>query len=383
MGQAQIAAMDCAQPGTLATSSSAKPNAKGKFSVEIAASVLFGIPPLANAYHTSIVVEGEEYFFSDQGMCFDDKLISHAGKAHERYEAGRTDYSGTEMWWALQAHFRPGTYDLLRKNCNSFSDAALFFLLRERLDKKYAALETLGRTSPDVVMKVIYVPNPVADSFDIENVIDAISKLGTGKRISEMCRSMQSVPSQAHRIPHLPRESISRKAMGDITNEPQGPGARANALEATAQKTVSRVQDARPAPRKFASTQMSRQLLTPPRPTSDSPPTSMGPPAQPQASKATPTWDRGQNPDRFLTNRVYPTNPVKENCKADKENLSPGGKLDTCFGTREVLENEKLRTSALDRLGMRSRSKGPTDRNGSSITKSVSLSRALAALGGA
>merc|ERR1719440_1618499 len=252
---------------------------KGKFIVEIAASVLFGIPPLANAYHTSIVVEGEEYFFSDMGMCFDDKLVSHQGSPTEKYEAGRTDFSGTELWWALQEHFRPGTYDLLRKNCNSFSDAALFFLCRKRLDKRFSTLETLGRESPELVRKIIYMPNPVADQFNIEQVIDAVEKLGEGKKASQALAEVRfSIPTQDHRIPHLPRPSIQRKvatkpqALNDITNIT----ASKSGNEAKASKTETALaeaeQIARTAPRKYASSATSRPISSPPR--------------QPESSKA-------------------------------------------------------------------------------------------------
>lgn len=178
--------MDCAQKRN-----PDKPEAlikpTGKHSVQIAASVLFGIPALASAYHTSIMVDDEEYFFSDSGICYDETLISHQGKPAERYEVGRTDSSGTELWWALQMHFRAGTYDLLKKNCNSFSDCALFFLLRQRLDRKYSALERLGQSTPEMVRQVtngMYTPNPAAADFDVESVVEAVTKLGTGKRVS-------------------------------------------------------------------------------------------------------------------------------------------------------------------------------------------------------
>lgn len=215
---------------------------KGKFIVEVAASVLFGIPPLANAWHTSIVVDGEEYFFSDQGMCYDDKLISHAGSATEKYEVGRTNHSAADMWWAVGEHFRPGTYDLLWKNCNSFSDAALFFLLGKRLDKKYSSLETLGRTSPEIVKRIIYVQNPAAADFNIENIIEAVtehSKRPHARR-QALTRSI-SAPLPDHVIPHLPRVTKRCKALGDITNEQQqGPGARAKEIENSADEQASK-----------------------------------------------------------------------------------------------------------------------------------------------
>jgi hypothetical protein len=329
---------------------------EGKFAVEIAASVLFGIPPLANAYHTSIVVAGEEYFFSDQGMCFDDKLISHQGNPTEKYEVGRTDHSGTELWWALQEHFRPGTYDLLRKNCNSFSDAALYFLLRKRLDKRYSSLETLGRESPELVRKVIYIPNAEADTFNLENVIGRISLLGEGKQASQRLADIRfTIPVQDHRIPHLPRPSIQRKlaqhqkedkALSDITNGSAGPGARAKEAEARISREGARESavssrsapsggDAsvasRSAPRKYASSQEGRQPSTPPRqPCAKA---SMSKPVEKSQSDILPTeraphfTPRGastpRNPDRLLTQRVYPTN--RKAPGSDKENLTPRG----------------------------------------------------------
>merc|ERR1719510_412125 len=71
----------------------------------------------------------------------------------------------------LRPHFLPGTYDLLRKNCNSFSDCALFVLLGRRLDEKYRSLEKIG-AEWDKHMGLIqnftggnYKPNPQADGF--------------------------------------------------------------------------------------------------------------------------------------------------------------------------------------------------------------------------
>lgn len=179
-------AMDCAQKrNPNAPDKDVKPT--GKYKVQFAASPLFGIPGLASAYHTSILVDDEEYFFSDSGICYDDTLISHQGKPAEMFEVGRTDHSGTELWWALQPHFKANTYDLLHKNCNSFTDCALFFLMRQRLDKQYSALERLGQSSPEMVRAAtngMYTPNAVAADFDVELVVDAVTKLGTGKRVS-------------------------------------------------------------------------------------------------------------------------------------------------------------------------------------------------------
>merc|ERR1711971_647024 len=75
---------------------------------------------------------------------------------------------------ALQRYFVSGTYDLLRKNCNSFSDCALFYLVHKRLPKKYRSMEQLGSAFSGIVQGASggqYTPNPKAADFDLEKVI--------------------------------------------------------------------------------------------------------------------------------------------------------------------------------------------------------------------
>mmetsp|Transcript_8299 Transcript_8299/g.14300 ORF Transcript_8299/g.14300 Transcript_8299/m.14300 type:complete len:323 (-) Transcript_8299:45-1013(-) len=171
--------LDCA--GRRAEPTPAEPLPVGRNTVEIAASALFQIPMVATAYHTSVLVNDEEFFFSDSGICYDKTLMSHPdGKPSERFPLGRTNYTGAEVWWALDQHFRPGSYDLLRKNCNSFSDCALYFLLRKRLDTKYMAAERIGRNTPSLLEQVtggMYKANPTAADFDVESVITALQKV--------------------------------------------------------------------------------------------------------------------------------------------------------------------------------------------------------------
>jgi len=148
--------------------------------IQLAASELFNIPGLATAYHTSVLVNGEEFFFSDSGILWDRALTSHQGKPSELVDIGFSPYTGVQLLNSLQSHFMPGSYDLIRKNCNSFSDVALYFLLRKRLDRKYSALERLGqRASPDMIQrftKGMYVPNNVASSYSSDAVIQDVEK---------------------------------------------------------------------------------------------------------------------------------------------------------------------------------------------------------------
>lgn len=392
-------------------------NQKGRFVVEVAASVLFGIPPLATAYHTSIVVDGEEYFFSDSGMCADTKLISHQGSPSEKWQAGRTDFSGSDLWRALQEHFKPGTYDLLRKNCNSFTDAAMFFMIGKRLDKRYSEAERMGQSTPDMVQAIgMYAPNPIAVGFCIEAVIGALGKMDTssfqGKKAAVQRELSEDL--QSHRIPHLPRPSLkvkcesamaSRQAcpFGDITNALPGPGARANQVEAAMMRSQSQsdgdspssssTSDARrPPPRKFepkhaisnAPRLKAKQPSQPPGMVTPPPPPP--PPPKHNESPRPVTPRRSRNPNQLLTQKVYPTHPSTPGSSLEKENLTPRAERSPrgCAMVLKTLANLDAAGDSVD--NSRSRSKGPMSRTGARIglaLGSLTPTRILASRGGA
>lgn len=149
-------------------------------SVQLAVSPIAG--PLAGisvatAYHTSVLVDGMEFSFNTtDGIIVCDGPLSHKlwqpdGQLHD---LGRSAHSGKDMVAALEHKFQPGTYDLLRKNCNHFSDCALFFLLGRRLSAEYCSLERLGAAIPAVVETLSggrYTPNPLAADFGLEALI--------------------------------------------------------------------------------------------------------------------------------------------------------------------------------------------------------------------
>ncbi|CAL1146876.1 unnamed protein product, partial [Cladocopium goreaui] len=86
--------------------------------------------PLANmqgllGYHSSVLIDGEEYYFTPSGIRCYPKLSSHKRMSVERVEVGKSVLGGTALLDALSKHFQPRTYDLLRKNCNNFTAAAL------------------------------------------------------------------------------------------------------------------------------------------------------------------------------------------------------------------------------------------------------------------
>lgn len=147
--------------------------------VELAATELFSIG-IATAYHTSVLVNGEEFFFTDSGIFTDRALNSHQQNPSERIHIGYSDKTGSQLMRALRSYFKPGTYDFLRKNCNSFSDCALYYLLRKRLDWRFSALDRLGASNNELCTKLtkgLYTPNPEASDFNVDEVLVSMSKL--------------------------------------------------------------------------------------------------------------------------------------------------------------------------------------------------------------
>jgi hypothetical protein len=144
-------------------------------------------------------------------------------------------------------------------------------------------------------------------------------ELSVAQHLADVHFSVPAQDGMPHRIPHLPRPSVQRKVLGDITNvsqSDQGPGFRAALAEAVAAKTPNGTR--RPPPRKFDR----GRSVTPPRQPGD------------QDGGNSPTSDGSEDhvvkaksaPDRMLTNRVYTT--VSRHNTADSslgENKPPEG----------------------------------------------------------
>merc|ERR1719150_2743490 len=142
-------------------------------------------PPLGGqqGYHTSVVVGAREYYFTEQGIETSTGLESHSNFSNglEVVNQGASITSGEAMAKALRPHFAPQTYDLLKKNCNTFVDCALFFLLGMRLDQKYRSLEKSTAAADFQVgvlrMMHLYTPNPRASGFETRRVVDELAEL--------------------------------------------------------------------------------------------------------------------------------------------------------------------------------------------------------------
>jgi hypothetical protein len=147
------------------------------------ASTLAGATGLM-VYHTSVVVDGMEFSFSPSGICAQGKLRSHKlfSKDVENVivtDIGTSSVPGKVMHRTLRKFFQRNTYDALRKNCNSFTDVALGFLVNARLDDAYRGVDKLGAVVEhhtglvQSMSRGLYTPNPKADGFDLEQVRDA------------------------------------------------------------------------------------------------------------------------------------------------------------------------------------------------------------------
>lgn len=135
------------------------------------------------AYHTSIAIGDTEYSFDSSGVTISKVWFTHSmmwptlQSPAVVLHLGFTNVQSGMLAEILNPHFRPGTYDLLLKNCNAFSNAALFFLLGTQLDNKYTALDRAGavidKRSGLVQMLSIggYIPNPKARDFQLEKVL--------------------------------------------------------------------------------------------------------------------------------------------------------------------------------------------------------------------
>jgi len=144
--------------------------------VQLVISSFLNIGGVGIGYHTSVAVNGKEYFFDICGICGCDGICSHGKASKTVIDCGFSPKSGDELVFVLMPHFLRGTYDLLFKNCNSFTDVALHFLLGIRLDESYSAVEKrLGQKPALNLVRMLtngtYEPNVSAVNFTADSVI--------------------------------------------------------------------------------------------------------------------------------------------------------------------------------------------------------------------
>lgn len=182
----------------------------------MAATVLMQVAGIC-AYHTSVILGEKEYFFDSEGIASGPALWSHHGgvpgqpvvltSATEVFTIGFSHLNGTALCQGLDNFFSLGSYDVILKNCNSFTDAACYFLTRRRLHGKYTRLERLLAGTRPVSTKLLsallgalvagdedaaqeYVPNPRAENFSVEDIVASCDSLDAASRRSESAPAM-------------------------------------------------------------------------------------------------------------------------------------------------------------------------------------------------
>lgn len=121
-------------------------------------------------YHTSITIHGREYFFGGSGVESSLPSQSPYGTPIEKRLEGQTEMD-PDAWHAFLEEcgedYGVGKYHLLEHNCNTFSDAALQFLLGKRIDPEISSLPSdflntsLGRMLRPQI-DTMYAPRPGA-----------------------------------------------------------------------------------------------------------------------------------------------------------------------------------------------------------------------------
>jgi hypothetical protein len=137
--------------------------------------------PKLQAYHTSVMLDNVEHSFGPQGIMLAKGPQSHRlcsrGNQMKIVDMGCAKIDTRNWLSTMRSYFGKNTYDLLRKNCNSFTDAALSDLVGQRLDRRYRSAEQLAHSADRYAHLVralsggSYRPNPAAKRFSSIEVI--------------------------------------------------------------------------------------------------------------------------------------------------------------------------------------------------------------------
>ena len=100
--------------------------------------------PTQGAYHTGVEIAGQEYSFSMEGISAGLPKRCPAGVTyHSQIEMGRTSKNVHSTIQNMRSRFPQGSYDILTKNCNVFSEA----LCKELVGKSIPSwINRLART---------------------------------------------------------------------------------------------------------------------------------------------------------------------------------------------------------------------------------------------
>jgi hypothetical protein len=121
-----------------------------------------------------------ELFFGNSGITSSDTCLSHHNNPDiEMIDMGITQFSHLDVVRVMRKHFMPGTYDIVLKNCNSFTDCALYMMCEQRLAWHFRGLDTFvrqvdGRGFFRSLLPAKYHPNPLCADWQLEHVLGQI-----------------------------------------------------------------------------------------------------------------------------------------------------------------------------------------------------------------
>lgn len=163
------------------------------------------LPRQLQAYHTSVIIGDQELSFGLTGLCLGRGPASHKHlpRSSETVvsEVGLvSSVDASTLKRKLRPFFRKDSYDLLRKNCNSFSDVCLAVLVGARLDEKYRKLEEAA-LSLDSYLGLVriasggnYKPNPEADAFQVVQVVSEIKNSRSAAPVMKLTAAVKDNP---------------------------------------------------------------------------------------------------------------------------------------------------------------------------------------------
>lgn len=173
----------------------------GSHKVSLVIVPLLGLPGAVAGYHTSVLLEKVELAFESTGI----RKTLGRNASPNRITIGSTRRSVRELETFLRPYFKPGTYDMLTKNCNSFTDAALYFLCGVRLEDSYRSTEQLGVSLGLAPLLALggYAASATAEEFRVDDVVAAIED-------SEMfCRKAASRPASSPNRRHSGASTVT------------------------------------------------------------------------------------------------------------------------------------------------------------------------------
>ncbi|CAK9068713.1 unnamed protein product [Durusdinium trenchii] len=231
---------------------------EGQHTISLAATEIIRVAGMSG-YHTSVIVDDQEYFFDSIGILEAKPLFSHMlpeppepdidatgldlppsrhpsgplrspSREPVVTRIGSSAYSGRDLVAALHQYFERGTYDVFYKNCNTFTDAALYFLTKTRMPAYCNRIERLVTATDPVSVSLlnrifkamvehqqgvevegdIYVPNPLSAGFSVEKLIRKLEgESETESSGSDSEESEDEPPSLARRLSELPSKLVS------------------------------------------------------------------------------------------------------------------------------------------------------------------------------